>query len=496
MATATKTKKAAAASTATGKISQVIGAVVDVHFDGQLPQILNALETDNGGNRLVLEVAQHLGENSVRAIAMDSTDGIARGHEVVDTGAAISVPVGPEVLGRIMNVIGEPIEAFPALAACLARDGEFLVRRVRSRSYAYGYKLQVLDVDRLDLMHNVQAAPGRNEIRMGVELDQYGAPVAYHLTSWHPGDMRAGSPVRERVLARDVFHDFITVRPEQVRGFPWSHAVMKRVAMLNGYEESALVAARVGASKMGFFTQTGADGSAVMPMPGDLADGQDAMGNLVKEVEPGMLEALPPGVQFQAFDPDYPHANFDSFVTAAMRGIAAGLDVAGHNLTGNMRDVNYSSARIAELGERDAWRDLQGYFIEAFALPCFADWLETALLVRAVTMDSGKALPADKADKFLEASGFQPRGWQWVDPTKEAQAAILQIQNRLKSRRQVVEEQGGDLEEIVADIRAEEELFKGLPAMGQAAAGATVAKKPAAGDEPADEETQPEGQQE
>ncbi|MCC7252934.1 MAG: F0F1 ATP synthase subunit beta, partial [Hyphomicrobium sp.] len=93
-----------------GKVRQVMGAVVDVQFDEHLPEILNALETKNQGNRLVLEVAQHLGENTVRTIAMDSTEGLVRGQEVVDTGAAISVPVGEETLGRIINVIGEPVD--------------------------------------------------------------------------------------------------------------------------------------------------------------------------------------------------------------------------------------------------------------------------------------------------------------------------------------------------------------------------------------------------
>jgi F-type H+/Na+-transporting ATPase subunit beta len=93
-----------------GTITQVTGAVVDVHFEGDLPNILSALETDNGGNRLVLEVAQHLGESTVRTIAMDTTDGLVRGHEVTDTGEPISVPVGPETLGRIVNVIGEPVD--------------------------------------------------------------------------------------------------------------------------------------------------------------------------------------------------------------------------------------------------------------------------------------------------------------------------------------------------------------------------------------------------
>jgi F-type H+/Na+-transporting ATPase subunit beta len=99
-----------AAVKATGKVTQVIGAVVDVQFEGKLPSILNALETTNAGNRLVLEVAQHLGESTVRAIAMDSTEGLVRGQAVTDTGNAITIPVGPATLGRIVNVIGEPID--------------------------------------------------------------------------------------------------------------------------------------------------------------------------------------------------------------------------------------------------------------------------------------------------------------------------------------------------------------------------------------------------
>ncbi|MEE8212999.1 MAG: F0F1 ATP synthase subunit beta [Alphaproteobacteria bacterium] len=93
-----------------GRISQIISAVVDVRFDGELPPILDAIECENKGKRLVLEVAQHLGQSTVRTIAMDSTEGLVRGQEVVDTGGPITVPVGPETLGRIINVIGEPID--------------------------------------------------------------------------------------------------------------------------------------------------------------------------------------------------------------------------------------------------------------------------------------------------------------------------------------------------------------------------------------------------
>src|ERR1700720_4617987 len=93
-----------------GTITQVIGAVVDVRFEGELPPILTALTVDNAGRSLVLEVAQHLGENIVRTVAMDTTDGLVRGAEVVDSGGPIMMPVGPETLGRILNVVGEPVD--------------------------------------------------------------------------------------------------------------------------------------------------------------------------------------------------------------------------------------------------------------------------------------------------------------------------------------------------------------------------------------------------
>jgi F-type H+-transporting ATPase subunit beta len=108
----------ATAANQVGRVTQVMGAVVDVQFEGALPAILNSLETMNGGNRLVLEVAQHLGESTVRTIAMDATEGLVRGQEVTDTGQPIAVPVGDGTLGRIMNVIGEPVdEAGPIKAA-------------------------------------------------------------------------------------------------------------------------------------------------------------------------------------------------------------------------------------------------------------------------------------------------------------------------------------------------------------------------------------------
>ena len=97
-------------SNSIGKVTQVLGAVVDVQFEGELPEILNALHCETDDGTLVLEVAQHLGESTVRTIAMDATEGLVRGKDVVDTGNPITVPVGPETLGRILNVVGSPVD--------------------------------------------------------------------------------------------------------------------------------------------------------------------------------------------------------------------------------------------------------------------------------------------------------------------------------------------------------------------------------------------------
>ncbi len=106
-----------------GKVIQIIGPVVDVQFEGELPSILDGLELDNSCNRLVLEVAQHLGEKTVRAIAMSATDGLVRGKEVTPMGKPISVPVGPEVRGGIRNGIGEPVRSRIRICSCRRMQG-------------------------------------------------------------------------------------------------------------------------------------------------------------------------------------------------------------------------------------------------------------------------------------------------------------------------------------------------------------------------------------
>jgi len=181
------------AKNAVGKISQVIGAVVDVEFDGAIPDILNALEVDNNGQRLVLEVAQHLGENTVRTIAMDATEGLVRGMDAADTGAPITVPVGPETLGRIINVIGEAVDEGKAVKAKVnypihrpapdyvdqSTESEILVTGIKVidllAPYAKGGKIGLFGgagvgktVTIMELINNVAKAHGGYSVFAGV----------------------------------------------------------------------------------------------------------------------------------------------------------------------------------------------------------------------------------------------------------------------------------------------------------------------------------------
>ena len=199
--------KRAAANGAKGIISQVIGAVVDVQFTDFLPPILNALETENNGNRLILEVAQHLGENTVRTIAMDATEGLVRGQQVVDTGSAIEMPVGDETLGRIMNVIGEPVDESGPIGAKAVRaihqdapemveqstESEILVTGIKVvdllAPYAKGGKIGLFGgagvgktVLILELINNIAKAHGGYSVFAGVgERTREGNDLYYEM---------------------------------------------------------------------------------------------------------------------------------------------------------------------------------------------------------------------------------------------------------------------------------------------------------------------------
>ena len=355
----------------------------------------------------------------------------------------------------------------------VARDGEALVRKIRNRRLPYGMGLQLLEADRLEDDRNQRLDNG-NMVRQGVEIDSAGRAVAYYIKTAHPGE-NYGTQANgvERVPADQIIHLFLPERAEQVRGVTWLHAIIIRASVIHNFEEAAVVAAQIGASKIAALerAEDAPDSTASM--------GDSSVGGVPQmKVEAGELFELPPGYKLNSWNPEYPHANFESFLKACLRGLAAGLDVAAHNLTGDMTEVNYSSARIAELAEREAWMVLQDWFIENFALPIYEDWLGIALLSGAITFDSGAALPADKYRKFLNASRFQGRRWAWVDPSKEADANEKQLANRLTSRTRLAAEQGEEFEDILDELKQEQALISAAGLATPAPVPAVAAPQP------------------
>lgn len=338
---------------------------------------------------------------------------------------------------------------FPDLIRAILRgaatDGEYLVRKVRGAAAGnrFGYALQLIDVDRLDTLHNRAPSEGVNAIIMGVEVNAFRRPVAYYILTAHPSD-HAEQRRRERIPAEEILHDFITERAEQVRGIPWMTGSMLSLHHLGEFEQSALLAARKGADTLGFFVSP--DGE---PPIGSDADAET--GEPITVSVPGSYDTLPEGYDFRPYDSRYPDAMMADFTKGFLRKISSGLGVSAHNLTGDMNDVNYSSARIAELAERDGWLVLQDWFSASFLRPVFIDWLETALLSGAITTQNGTPLPASRLEKF-RAHHWQGRRWQWVDPVKDIEAARLAIKSGIASPQMIAAQNGVDVEDVINAI--------------------------------------------
>jgi lambda family phage portal protein len=335
------------------------------------------------------------------------------------------------------------------LIRTLAVDGELLFRVYRGPAYGpHGFQIQVLDIDRLDDQLN-KALPNGGAIHMGVELDAQARPVAYHLLKSKPAQWQSGYTPREheRVPAADIVHYFVPEYAEQVRGVPWMYAAMVNLVHIGAFAEAAVIAARVGATQMGFISSP--DGDAT-----PLADGQTANGTPQFDAEPGTFPVMPPGYSMESWNPKYPDAAIEPFLNACLRGVAVGFNVAHHNLSGDMNGVNYSSARIAELDERDNWMTIQNGVAEHVIDPLVSgEWLRQQVIVGKLPF------PLEKLDLYRECY-FQPRRWAWVDPAKEVKAAMEAIDGKLKSRTRVIAEGGEDIEDVFDEIAEETQLAK------------------------------------
>jgi lambda family phage portal protein len=342
----------------------------------------------------------------------------------------------------------------------IARDGEVIIRKVRGYDNAFRYSLQLLECDHLDVNLN-RALPNGNEIKMGIEFNAWGRPVNYYLLANHPGALNSTfKPQRYVVVpAEDIIHIFIKDRPSQSRGVPWAHTAIIRLRQLGAYEEAAVVNARFGASKMGFYKKTVEDAT----YPGEMLDAEGVPlpdpNLLLDEVEPGALEELPYGVDFTGFDPAYPNGEFPSFEKAMLRGIAAGIGCSYNSLAGDLEGVNFSSLRSGLLEERDNWRLIQWWFIENLLDAIFPEIIEMAILTGQLQYSFSRI------DNLLDPR-WQPRTWDWVDPLKDIQTREKELGLKVTSRTRICAEKGNDFEDIVDELAEEDALLteKGLSA--------------------------------
>lgn len=334
----------------------------------------------------------------------------------------------------------------------VATDGEVIIRLYRNFRNKWGFALQLIDPDMLDESFNRPKGGGLNEVRLGVEVNDFGAPVAYHLFE-DPHGIWSTRGQRRRIPAEEILHVFDPERIGQTRGITWYSSALFPILMLDGYKEAETVAARTSAAKMGFFQQR--EGAV-----GDFPEGErDAEGKLIPpsiEAAPGTFEALPPGYEFQAWDPTHPSTAFPAFVKALMRDIASGLGVSYNALANDLESTSYGSMRFGMLIERDVYSALQEWWVASYLQPVFDAWIEMAMLKNAV-QGAVSGIPAGYDDV-----AWIPRGWDWVDPLKDIQANSQAVTAGFTSRTRVIAEQGGEVETVFQEIAEEEALAKKL----------------------------------
>lgn len=338
-----------------------------------------------------------------------------------------------------------------ALSSTL-RDGESFFQLVFGKEFKHGIALNPFEPDLIDEKKNARLKNG-NRIKMGVELNQYGRPIAFWKKRNHPGDQSFSSISANselRIPAENIIHVKLMRRFGQTRGEPTLAPVITTFKMVNGHREAELVAARIAASKMGFFTsRSGED----FPVDGDGDDGAQVP---VTDVSPGTLWQLPPDMEFTPFDPSHPSSAFADFQKNVLMSTAAGLGVSYESLTGDTSGASWSSLRHVALDERDFYTEVQEWFKEQFIWEVYSRWINHAFDFGIID------LPMKRAEKFLRASTFRCRGWKWVDPVKEVNAVKEAAHLGIMSLTEASEQLGYDLEETWAQIVREKEMAEAM----------------------------------
>ena len=316
------------------------------------------------------------------------------------------------------------------------------------------FALELVEAERLADEFTVPLIiPDAQMYRMGIERDEFGRPQAFWLRRYHPGEIRFVTPGQPdqlfRVPADQIWHLYSCDRWPQTRGEPWLHAAARRLNDMDGYSEAEIVAARGAASYMGIITSPEVGDPSV-----STADGQSQF-----DLEPGLVQRLADGEKFDFVAPNRPNPNMDPFMRMMLREVAAGTGPSYESLSRDYSQSNFSSSRMGLLDDRDLWKTFQQWFIRSFREPLHKEWMQQAVLAKAIPSVPVEQYVADR-DKF-NAVSFKPRGWSWVDPVKEVDAYIRAVRAGFMTVSDVIALTGGgqDVEDMISKRVAELAMF-------------------------------------
>jgi lambda family phage portal protein len=331
------------------------------------------------------------------------------------------------------------------LMAQVFEAGEVIIRKHyrpfgRSR---IPFALEVIEAERIadDYVGLPNLRNGKNEIRLGVEMDEFHRPVAYYLRRRHLNELQFAvhsvPDEVERVPADQIIHLAIGDRWPQTRGEPWMSAVIRTIKDISGYVEAEITRARIQAST---------PWTIETPESSTSFGTEQADGSVEMTVEPGVAKRLNPGEKMSAPGTNSPNPAAEPFLRVLLRDFSVGSNTNYASVTGDYSQSNYSSSRLALLDDRDMWRAFQAWFIASFRTPIHREWLQQAVMSEAFKTFSVDSWAFNR--RKFESVRFRPRGWGWVDPTKEVEAFKEAVRCGFMTLQDVVSQSGADIEEI------------------------------------------------
>ena len=339
----------------------------------------------------------------------------------------------------------------------VVRDGEALLRKLAADN-PYGFTLQVIDPAVLDETYN--GVYSGNQVRMGVELDDFRRPIAYHLNGEPPitsGSYRVGGD-RYRVPAEEIIHVYLPEFAWQTRAVSWLAVGAGRMHMITGTEDAEVTASRASAAKFAAYeAKEWADAPQPVQTPG-LVDAygrplSSDPGQFAQDLSPGTMEVVPYGYELKLLDPQHPNAAMPDFLKWALRSVATGWGCAYNTLGNDAEGVNYTSLRFFLGIERDNWMELQDWLQADLIEPVFDHWAETQLLLGTLPIRPG-------ASAELYRNHWQPRRWEGPDPKKQSDADEKDLSIGSTSLHEIFARKGRDFEDQIAERVAELKTIK------------------------------------